>query len=122
MLDLGQSLGQIAGLVLVDIAQAGHALRCLVGPQPGLLQLGAQQVAHRLAAVFVATLGDPGVKLRGQGFVERNGEALHRRILHRGRSTLVEAGRIDAAPIDRSSLAISCRYRDKGPECPNPPT
>jgi len=66
MLQPSEPFHQFALTIAIDIAQAGDALRGLPDAQAFLLQLGTQHISDRFAAIFIATTGDPLVKLVGQ--------------------------------------------------------
>ena len=77
VLQAGQALGQIAGVVVVDVTQGGHAERRLLAFHTLSAQQIAQQVAHRLRAVAVTLAADVFVELTRQFLVERDGEPFH---------------------------------------------
>ncbi len=71
-----QALGQLAGRRVVNVAQAGHALRRR-GRGVGVDDAGAHQVAHGLGAVLIAARRDKGVQFLGKLLIDRDGDALH---------------------------------------------
>jgi len=72
-----QAVGQFALVVVVDVAEVGHAVAVELARLAHAVQVGAQDVAHRLGAVVVAALGDQPVELGGQFLGQRDGEAVH---------------------------------------------
>jgi len=77
MLGGGDSVGQLAPVMVVHVAQRGHAI-ALLPFQPFPLQFFPDQVAHGLGAIGVALLADEFVELSGQLRLQGNGETLHR--------------------------------------------
>ena len=76
VLRLGDALGQVAGVVVVHVAQRGDAGRLgLRGPVAG--QGLAQQVAHRLRPAGIAAGGDAGIHRGQQVVLQRDGHPFH---------------------------------------------
>src|SRR5574343_1238311 len=77
----GQTLGQLAFVVVIDVGEVGDAMagRALTGLISS--NRGADQVAHRLGTVTVATGGDQRVEIGGQRRIERDGETFHESLL-----------------------------------------
>jgi hypothetical protein len=77
VLQAGQALSQIAGVVVVDVAEGSHAERRLLALQALRTEEVAEQVAHRFRAVAIALSADVFVELTRQFLAERNGEPFH---------------------------------------------
>jgi len=97
---LRKPLGQVAGVVIVDVDQRGDA-----GPRPGnfergLLQAGARQIAQCLGAIVVAARAHEAIELRIKRVVDGDGQALHRALLEtRWRHFIIETRTQACAPL-----------------------
>src|SRR5271165_1087458 len=63
--------------MVIDVRQVRDARTLNVSFHATLLQMGTQNVAHRLTARRIATLLDELIESGGQFFIERYGEAIH---------------------------------------------
>lgn len=77
MLQGGQSLGQVALVMVVDVGEIGDAMAIPVPVRARGFQVRAHQVPHGFGTVLVAALGDELVKLGRQVLVNGNRDAFH---------------------------------------------
>ncbi len=77
VLQVGEALREIAGVMIVDVGERRDAVRRLLLLQAETLELGTHQVAHGLRPVLVALAMDEIVELLRQSFAQRNRESLH---------------------------------------------
>ena len=66
----GQTLGQIAFMMVVDVGQVGDAMARPAALLPRLFKMRAQQIAHGFGAVPVAAPGDQPVELGSEFGIE----------------------------------------------------
>ncbi len=66
----GQTFGQVAFMMVVDIGQVGDAMAGPAALLPRLFKMRAQQVAHGFGAVPVSALGDQPVELGSEFGIE----------------------------------------------------
>jgi len=77
VLQLGDALRQVAGLVIIDIGQRSNAEgRFLIGNAGGR-EFATQHVAYGFGAVLVTALTQQAVKLVSEIIAQRNGEPFH---------------------------------------------
>ena len=74
---VGQPLGQLPRVVVVDVNQRGDAVALLVERFRRLPDAGAGQVADRLRAVLVTAGRDDAVELQHELVVNGDSHALH---------------------------------------------
>src|SRR5262245_5495497 len=74
---LGQPFGQLAGGVIVDVDDGGHAVALGVEGLRRLADAGAGEVADGLGAVLVAAGRDDAIELGHELVVDGDGHALH---------------------------------------------
>ena len=74
---VGQPLGELPRVVVVDIDQRGHAIALLVERLGRLPDAGAGEVADRLRAVLIAAGLDDAIELGHELVVDGDGHALH---------------------------------------------
>ncbi len=77
VLALGQPLREVACVVVVDIRKTGDTVAARRALLRFPVEMPADEVAYRFAAVFVAALRDQFVEGRGEIVVEGDGDALH---------------------------------------------
>lgn len=85
VLALGESLGEVAFVVVVDVRETRHAVAAWRAILRFAIEAIANEVAHRFTAVPVAPLLDQPVEGRGKFIVEGDRDALHEpSLLHTG--------------------------------------
>ena len=77
MLQFGDSLGEVALMVVVNVGQAGDAVGRLFTFQPAILQFSPDHVADGLRAIGVAAVANQAIESLGERFIERDGEAFN---------------------------------------------
>ncbi len=70
MLNTRQPLREIPFVMIIDIGQIRDARAPHIALFGALLQVGTENIAHRLASVRVATLFDEFIERRGEVFIE----------------------------------------------------
>jgi hypothetical protein len=78
VLDAGQSFRELAFVMIVNIRQICHARAFAVFSFISRLQMGAQDVANRLAAAGVTAFFDELIERRGQVLTQRNSKTIHK--------------------------------------------
>src|SRR6266581_106130 len=74
---VGQPLGQLTRVVVIDINQSGNAVAFLVERLRRLADAGAGEVSDCFRAVLVAAGRDDAVELQHELVVDSDGHALH---------------------------------------------
>lgn len=70
VLALEEALAQVALMMVIHVAQVGHAISGAAGLSAFVFELTADEIADRFRAVDVATGRGKAIKFLGQGFFE----------------------------------------------------
>ena len=77
MLQFGESLCEVARMMVINVGKRSHTKRRLVTFDAGARKFASKHVAHRFGTVLIAALAQQLVKLAGEVVAQGNCESFH---------------------------------------------